>query len=873
MATQTRYKTVNAKVELGTTRLRRYEVAQGDEGWMYYDRVADLVKRGQMAGSFFTESQFLEFGSKIPTETITLDRQYLKGAILRPYLRNAPHIVDGSVSTVDEAWVKANYAFAPTNWDYWDFTRSEDHLFIECTQKYQYAIGTSQASIDAGTAFPLVTRLAYSGAQLGDGVDAPYDPYGLPDFDPCVGMCPNGFFAAGLRRQALTDEANEFLTTNLSYSTAQFTNIVFGNARWALQVPLCGKPRLYENVNSFPAPPGWGYLYPSVWVYRPWTEGNLSAVDPKKAATDGVTYRIGAIGQAICVTESSWDDDFAYYMDPAKRDPVMPAGPVSIENWPGQCSLWLDLMQFPEDAVLYRYPFEVPSYHEDRQIFTPFGHPATPLPDVDGGQVGTITPGVLDGYPNYMHYSVQLDRGQYPSADWLLEHPDVDALLTYTTPFVEAVTAQQDPGLTDNGGPIYVEATNATLDGEMAMESGNSSSQSQSLTVDNRIVTNPPGEYDVPADSGWVPTADFAPGMQVRLSAGWIYETRDSEVLPQVWTEVDGVVSQGSFWIVDADRNAKEGRFQLTDMLGCLGLARWTLGDLCGRGWHVKNFVEWLLESQGIGPDWYDLEDLDPAGYINEDSDKATWKLGTPIGQIIAEALDRFGGAVLWYDGLTNKLKSGCRYCRTARTAATMAAHRDNAWSSSGCLAADAARWGGYATEDLLLVDMPNVATDPGSLWLALSTRVRTSPLTGGEYANEIIVRGQSADDTKAPIVGYWRNTRGLYRGEGDVADDYIGFAVPFVGEDSSLNTRADVNNRLVELVMSKSSWCRTVEVTTPFLPAIKPGHVMRIEGGKAMGAHDCFWRITKVRHGLKAHQTTLEGREILGCPDLDPQS
>lgn len=868
MATQTRFKTVKVEVEISGTKLRGYEVAKGDEGWLFYDPIPDLAKKQQIASTYMPQSAFLEFGEKDERTVLMLDRQHLKGAILHPYLRLAPQIVGGEASVPDVGWVAENYAFSPEA-SYWDFTRSESGLFIECTQKYLYPPGTTQEEIENGTVGPLTAAMGYRGTEIDGGY---------------VGMCPNGFFAAGVRRSAVSEEAEAWLERNLSYSAATYTDIYFGanppQQRWCLRVPLVGAPVLYENTHyAGSCPPGWTWLYPN-WVVRPWTDGSLKAVNPARAAKEGLTYRVGAIGHAICVSESSFEDDFAYYVvgedqpiDPQEFQPVIPAGPVMIHNWPGQCTMWLDLMMFPEQGILYRYPFETPSYDEERAHIYCNGQPIS-LPSVSGNEIGPPVVAVVDPptTPPRVHYAVPMTRGQYPDEELIVGHELPGELLTYTTPFLQAVTVYQDAKLTENP-VLWTTPQNVPLELTSDMEMGSSAAQHHRLQLDNRQITNPrpPGEAEPPG--GYIPAGALSPGRDVRLKAGWIYETCDPTAIEPVWQELPVLVQQGVFTVIEPSFDPREGNFDLTDLLGLLNLKKWEWGTLCARGWYVYDFVTWLLRDAGIGPKWTDIEDLQTL--IPDDSERATWKVGTSYARIISECVDRFGhgiiapgsgargkhhvGASLWYDGQANKIKTGCRYCRTKRTVEEWEAHEDNGWASSGCLAADAVRVAGGV--DFKMVDTPVEPADYASLFIAKKVQVKVAPLHPDKYANRIVVIGKAP--AGYPIYSRWTNETALYHGEGTPGEEYIGFPVTHIEEDDALVSQELCDARLNQLKQWLSSWPRTVSITAPLIPDARPGQVLKVTAGQYAGIHGKAFRITGVSHRARSHETGLEAREI----------
>jgi len=844
-------------VEKALSRRPHYEVEMGNEGWQFYDRMHDLMKERTLSYSFIEPGTRLEFGNDEAPVFIPIEKKHIKGLILRPMIRQAPYFDGATFVETPIEWVQTHYAFLPSVITYpqnWDFTRSEDGLYIECSQKY--------AEDDSGN--PMWSGVGYYGGYLGD--------------DQYVGACPNGFFAAGVRRQALDKEVTDYLQALGGYDDSCMTRIVWGNRRWMLLVPLIGRPQLYENVASYTMPPGYAGTWPVEWVARPWTEGNLEPVNARSMAETGKTYHIGAIGHCICVTESNFEDDFAYFRVQNSAEPVSPAGPVIIENFPGQATMWLDLNLFPSSSqsYLYRQPFEVQAYRDVEHPNVVWGQPQQPadaLPNVTDNFAGDPLIAQYPGYPNYAHYGFPVARGQYPSTEYIVEHELTEELLTYTTPLVEAVTLYQDVDLTVNGDPGWEEIDHNRIALQVAAELGNFTAQQQRLTVDNRFATH---EAPVePPTAGTPPTDDIHVGDHLRLKAGWMYRQRDYEEVSgdteyQPWEAVDGALDIGEYRVVEAECNAREAEVQTTDLLGVLNLIQWDTGELNARGWHLNEFTEWLLEQAGIGPEQYDIEDLDL--YVPEDSDRGRWDIGTSYLRILAEAWEKssWGGA-LWYDGSDNKVKTGCKYCRTKRTLENWYTHQSNGWNSDGCVATDVARAG--MEEDLgvdfWLVDSPNVLelTDPAAMSVCKALKVTWKTISGRKspYANRIVVVGQADTAAREPIVARWQNPTAIYYSEveGIVPEEYVGMVVSHRHEDSKLKTRADVNSKLVELVHELSAWPRTIEATVPLLTTAKPGHVARLYGAKYAGANDTKFRVTGVTHNLRQHETTVEGREM----------
>lgn len=880
--TQLRFKAPKVDIEVSATKLRPYSIKKGDEGWMVYDQVSQLVQQQEASTTYLPADTFLEFGDRMERTIVSINRDRLKGVILRPVLRLAPKVADGAVYDPGISWVQDNYSFYP-NIAQWDFNRSESGLFVECTQKYNYPPGTTQAQIANGSVAPYSSGLDYRGSYI--------------DSDNYTGMCPNGFFAVGVRRGAIPPEFQQWVEENVSYSAASQTNVYFGgnslgSPRWLLQIPLMGSPVLYENVNfaGNPEEEREPSVYPlPYWVLRPWTEGSLSAVTPAKIATDGMTYKVGAIGRAICVSESSFEDDFAYYLVGENKpdfidnlQPVIPAGPVQVRNWPGACTIWLDLLEFPGAGVLQRYPFEVPKIDVGK-TFAYWNRQPKPLEGVEDNDVLANLVTVSDTAPYKLRYDMILRRGVFPSE--ALSMPTETP--TYTTPFLEAVTSYKWPVLDENA-LRWTKPQNVPIELNSDLAMGSSEAQHHRLTVDNRAITNPPSG-PVP-ESGYVPAGVIGVGREVKITAGWIYEQpvapaaeepgdgeeeggngdeAEKDWTVTEWEEVPALVQQGVFTVIEPSYNVREANFDLTDMLGLLALKRWEWGTVSVRGWPLHDFIVWLMEDAGIGAKLRDIENL--GIIVPADTDHATWENGTPYAQIITECIERFAsgvssgggpsGAALWYDGQDNKIKTGCRYCRTKRNMLNWEAHQDNGWASSGCLAADELRIAGGV--DFTMVDRPEQGSDFASLFIAKSVEVRVVPIRDGRYANRIVVIGKTRGG--APIYSRWTNEAALYHGEGIPGEEFIGFPVTHTEEDSSLQTQEQCDNRLDQLVQWLSGWPRMVSILAPLMPEARPGMVLKVSSGRYAGIHGKTFRITNVSHQLQSHETGIEAREITG--------
>mgnify|MGYP001174239673 CR=1 FL=1 len=874
-----------AKLELGiaATRQRRYAPESGKSGWFYYDRLGDLSKRGKLICNHYPAGARPEFGGQSAPKILTLDRKYLKGIMLRPLLRQCAHVVEATQEYVP-GWSATDFteSFA-LNGGMWSVDISKNGLRWEATQLVAYT-GDGTSPTD-WTVSELTTTPGCPG-----------------------GISPDPFFSVYIRRSEATQE----IITNLAALgkvTAAYTAIVWGDNSWMLVIPSQGAPKLYHDFRSQP-PDGYFYPWPQWWPVT-WTEGHLAEVDAKRASEEGYEYQIGTIGGCVCVSENGFtNDDFAYYRVENTGEPVVPIGGVTIRNWPGQCTLGLDLSIFPDDALAYRSLWEVGDFCEPSTAQGVFGQPfasvwadsvveptvTSALEGVDDNSV-SIALHESDTYPGYAYYWLGLTRGQFPNAAYIAEHSISETLLTYTTPFVEAVSTYQFQTLTDRGAYSFTDT--GLFRRGMTMEAALDTGQSQHFvaTVCNEPAAVPASETAWHAvdqsTTGFVglpPTYKLEPGQVVRLRGGRTYKVRnwtppEEEGDPET-PYLDAVIDLGQYTIVSALRNRHEGKFDLTDVLGLTNLAKWTCGELNLRGWDSNAAMEFLLDLSNIGAAERDLENLDTAGMIADSEDRASWDRGETFNKIMSELADKYGHhAALWYDIYTNQVKTGCRYCRTKRTNVETETegvfewmtHEDNGWLSSGCLAADLVRVPDTGI-DLRFVDDPVYATDPQSMYICKEFTAEIASLDPDKFANEFVVVGKDQYSEDGPtnrsfadeIVGKWRNLASLTYGESTKAQ-YLGFPVTHFEEDSALTSRVAVNQRLIEAARWKGNWPRVAEVRMPLhidfetVESPRPGMVFVVEGAKYAACHGVKFRVTNVTLDLGSREQIIKGREMVG--------
>lgn len=797
------FKKAFAKAYLAEDQPRRYEVRKGDSGWIFYEDLAQLSQDKLLVCNTIPAGEYLQFGNQEVSTTVVIDRKYLKGIILRP--------LDAWMT---EEEVAGQYEVGPEEGEH-EYQESEDGLGIEVLQTVT----------GADPAEPLVSSVDFAGP-----------------------ACPNVFFTVGIKRPAVAQEAVDEMRAANDYSNATWGFIVFGGTAWALVLPPQGQPLLCENVSTMPRPPGFKGEWPITWKAHPWTEGQLSQLDVNSFADEGKLYRIGVIGHAICVTESDFSDDFAYYVVPNRAQPIIPSGTITVYSWPGQSAIRLDPIEFRQ-AKIWRYPFWVEDVAMERRRWQIWGEQLTA--GVTGGGASLNVTECATA-PGSLEWTLTIDPQDQAEGPPLLA-------VSHTTPFIQSITIVQEPVVTDNGEPFWTELDYPYELGS-ASQLGASTAGSYSLVVDNRLSLSTAGER-ADASGPLPPTVLLRPGRQVKLEWGW-QDTDDMEEKAEA----------AQCWAVEVQRDSKAAKVEMTDLLGMLALSRWRHGSLSLIGFQTAYAMRLLLMLEGFGPDWYDLEDFNEVLYGNQNPANETWSFdeGAVVADILAEIV-QYGmhNGALWYDGSTNKLKTGCRYCRTKRTAATWASHADKGWQSSGCLAADIAR-NGTGVDLHLVAGSLGVAEEYQENWGVIERLVVSEPvIKEREYANAIQVWGQAPDGRK---LGAWiRNESAIWRPPGPDPDyggmygrTYVGWPIWYREEVRHATTQTEVCQRCSELAHELFPWPLVFrDAQIPFNHEIKPGWVVQIEGSDATDAKGRRFRITSVRPDVGSSKMFIDGHEI----------
>ncbi|MDD3494036.1 MAG: hypothetical protein PHZ19_11140 [Candidatus Thermoplasmatota archaeon] len=355
---------------------RRFEVRPNKGGWYYYFDMVDLnraerlllptVSAETVEVSLDAHTQVAIASKDIPQFQV-VDNGPVRGVILQPWVVDMDYEVGGEPACWKHYDYRCQvyYPFVEPGADTWrnvfsatkgtatigdrdewlDFVKSADKQFVEIVQKQSVA--------------------SYSVVE-----NAPVRTIVMLNQE----TCPNGWFAFGVRRQAISEEAAEFLNENqeatfdvddLVCTTAWFGGMTSDchswipedkvYYAWGLRVPFNGRPFL---VRGYAHPDGWVGKGGGEWENQRWEYhrvnfdgGELSDVGPLDMAMNGRTYMVGVIGNAVCVSDSQFRD-FAYKVVRNAAQPIVPGGRIQVTNFPGQCALWFAPVRFTVDEEL-----------------------------------------------------------------------------------------------------------------------------------------------------------------------------------------------------------------------------------------------------------------------------------------------------------------------------------------------------------------------------------------------------------------------------------------------------------------------------------------------------------------------------------------
>jgi hypothetical protein len=483
-----------------------------------------------------------------------------------------------------------------------------------------------------------------------------------------------------------------------------------------------------------------------------------------------------------------------------------------------------------------------------------------------GGNIDFIPPTVSDNDPNWLNWVIAV----LPNV-WT---PGGTHQKTYSTPFIEAFSVWQAPWFEAELPGSYVEPAvphSVTIsEGELE--------QNTSCNAEV-VLDNVKGNY------GYWPSEYLRPGSVCKVTAGVQYDT-----VPDV-----EYVTHAGLILVEAQPGPTEVGCHFTDPLGMLQLAKWDRGDINFKLWPSYAALIQIGAMYGIPNTMWDLEDL---GEVLKGD--WTWSLGTGIFQIMSDIATRGQrNAALWFDPLTCKIKSGCRYCGAKRTPYNpdnvgkpealhdWISHQDNGWNSTGCVHADRHRTStgpydgpddegppdphdyrtGTGIDFKLLVD-PEL--NGASLQVLENFAGKQGKLTSSEYANRVMAEGKTFDGYP---IRMWKSDLKSIGSDGVEPfppNRYVGWRVTKVENVQGEGTWDLLAQKLSE--MDASFGNRRIEtppITLPFLYNIRPRHVAKIYGGKWVpNANEAKFRVTSVQHASQEHRTTIKLRQMIGEDD-----
>jgi len=366
----------------------------------------------------------------------------------------------------------------------------------------------------------------------------------------------------------------------------------------------------------------------------------------------------------------------------------------------------------------------------------------------------------------------------------------------------------------------------------------------------------------------------FNTATTVRLGATirtYMGATMQGEANPGVYGLPANAQLIGDFIVAEKNSSRIESGLVLADQLQMLQLDKWTGGDINFRLWSAKGAIEFLLNYCGFGTDWYDLEDL---GLLlrdeSRDGDQWMYKDGTGIAKMIMDIAYRGQmKAAVWCDGF--KIKTGCPYCRTARTNLTYAAHMNNGWNSSGCRAADVARVGGTGIDRVLIADM---AISTESLLIVQAIETEETSLRSGTFATKVQIAGE--DEFGIPIRWVRQNSSAVGTDDA-LTNSYVGWNITHHQEEDNLKSYTDLYGRSLHIwnqLSTRHSDPKRIELPlavtedaymgdTP--AALWEGKVVYILGGRGLDTDKKRYRILKAAHEVEELKTTLFAKEMVG--------
>ena len=553
-------------------------------------------------------------------------------------------------------------------------------------------------------------------------------------------------------------------------------------------------------------------------------------------------------------------------------DPTAQAWPAAAPAWwPTEGYWWdgSDYVQAPFAPIWPPYgpPGQWPALPPPGWNFNDVWPPdpdTNPCPDPVNPTVLRMTGGGVDvqywpvdspptGNPEWLAWRVSVEPTMW-NADTTPGTP-ITHLPTFSTPFVEAVEIWQASAVqTPVNAQSYASPSAVHAATTAEAELGNDTAANVEVTL-----MNTPNVFG----TGY-PSMNLREGALCKVVVG-------TEFIDSSFEQI----SYNSMILTDIQATPTHTTLKFTDPFGAMNLAKWDFGDMNFRCWNVRTAMLCALNLSGIPASTSDFEDtgaiLNGDWVCNLGKDPRTnadwtWKFGTSISQIVKD-LAAFTGASVYFDPISETMKSGCPYCRTQRTSATYASHQDNGWASTGCIAADVIRAGNEEGVDWTLY--ADTLGHEASMIFAENFPGHGSRLTG-PYVNRIIAQGKTAEgvtirlrlqDNKA------FGTDGTYD-----ATHYVGWRKTEVIDVDGDATWSSLQQALLQ--KGKAFGERGIEVPDVPIPMninVRVGQVMKVVGGEWCGADGIKFRVTKCVHDPTSGRTRVSLKQMIGLGGLTP--
>ena len=784
----TERKQLKATVRIYEDARRRYEALPGDKAWMVYDRLWELIPAGGVNVSTTDYSTLVQFGGSSGNkvhDAVRVTAGDIDGVILTP-------VIDETTAIRDDCYEVKGTGGAPT-------------LEVWKAEQWPFDIIAQPVGVTDG------------GAPVHSTVDSEYS------------MIADPFFTVMIWRKGLDEDFLDDVEAG-TYDPP-FTEIVFGNdaeTRWALTIPYNEPPYLwqYDPTDDDAETNG--------WVRREWSHGSLSVQKTRGDAPDGFWYWIGVIDGKICVSEDRFQDDFAYYSaHPIGHEAIKP-GPLQINHWPGMFAFAHRPLK-AETATLTRQstlvPNEGPWSDSDGTINVAsritgevYGHG---LSDYIA-TAGCLSAFSGTGFGKFKWTLTMAPKARTSTVDRLYaDGGDLD-VVTYTWPTIKTVRTTYEATITDNGAQPYT-----NYEAQIPEIHQSVTAEQDAASFQELYLINAKGE-----------AKGIVEGRAVEIfDAGWEYRTGYGY---GYWEEDEDLHALDLLWTLEPTFYDIWAAVPLTDLLGLLRLQQ-IKSPMAFMGFQPAIALTFLAQYAGLGPGWYDFEDLGIPFWSGSapTHQPLVFDAGTTVADIMREVAKIAGNAAVWCE--YNVLKTGCPYCRTKRTSEDWQSHQDGGWNSSGCLAADVARAGPSGVDKVMFAN-PEDATTPTDPNELLSMEVTRRNIDRWDYANEVTVIGKSANaETIGTTYCDWQKLYGT-------GDEYFGWPISHVevadhlGDDPSRSKLNSYAQGLYSRLSPNPKWLRA---TCMAQTGLRLGHVIQVEGGRR-------WDLDGEKYRVAGMNTTL---------------